>query len=366
MSNPSQPSRLHRGLVRTSVFLIATLASIGIAEVVARLVFPGTYQLSVRFMLPGGELAPIAESLHYLFHSRDLERTDRSTPRGLFPPDVHLRQAYDRPQWDYFDRDGAVAITTNGLGFRDDEFPVAKPSGELRILAVGDSFTYGLGVPLELTWPQRVERALDRADRPVQVINAGCPNTSPATLLEWFQSDGIAFEPDIVIVGLCLNDMSAEVPMLAYETPKIEHPWLGGCSLLLNHVQREIAQRALMVKKLDYGDKVREHPTEWQATQSALLEMRRVTEEHGARFGIVVQPMMSQLGELYPYVSLHEMVAEFCAAHTITTVDLLPTFRGRDERALWVHPTDQHPNAVGHELIARDVVTFLERVGFVE
>lgn len=356
MTNQSKPTS--RRAIQLVVLLVATLGSFALAEIAARVLFPGKYEL-VRFVLPNGEYAPMAEGWHYLFHSRDAERNDRSTPRGWFPSDVSLFQGYDRPQWHYFDEHGAVEITTNRLGFRDDEFAVEKADGQFRILAVGDSFTYGLGVPLELTWPQLVEDELASDGRDVEVINAGCPNTGPVDYLDWFRRDGVRFDPDLVIVGLCLNDMSAEVPMLAYPTPTIDTPWLGGFSMLLNHIQREIAQRELMRETRDYGAAVRANPTEWHASQAALLELKRLAEEHGAKFVLAVQPMVSQLGELYPYASLHEMVAEFCDEHAIETVDLLPAFRGRNERDLWVHPIDQHPNHIGHALIARDLVAFL-------
>ena len=43
---------------------------------------------------------------------------------------------------------------------------------------------------------------------------------------------------------------------------------------------------------------------------------------------------------------------EFCETERIEVVDLLPAFRGRHDRDLWVHPSDRHPNPAGHAIAA--------------
>lgn len=343
------------------ILLAATLLSLVAAELVARWWMPGPYEIPA-LMTMDGRRAPMAEGLHYLHHYTERAREPRSDPRGRLPSAFRQKLWYDRPTWDYFDDDDAIVLQTNRLGFHDREFTVEKPESQLRVMALGDSFTFALGVPLELSWPQRLEAMLGGAGRDVEVINAGWPNTAPPDYLEWFRTDGIRFEPDVVLVGLCLNDM-APVQMLAYPTADPE-PWLGGISVLLNHVQREIEQRRLMAMPRDHAKMIDADPNQWRATQAAILEIRRIAAAAGAEFGLCVIPMVSQLGEKYPYLRMHEMAAQFAAEHEIPCVDLLPLFRGRAERDLWVHPTDQHPNHVGQELIAEGVRAFLESQGW--
>lgn len=346
-------------LKKLALLTVSLGLSAGLAEVGARLL------LVERFVLPHWETrdgvdVPFAESLHYLLHGTERSRFAREGGYGFLPPHMNIRQVYDRPKWDYFDEDGAIAVESNALGFRDLPFEVAKAPGELRVLALGDSFTYGLGVPLELTWTQQLERQLAAAhDGPVQVINGGWSGTSPADWVGWFETDGVLFRPDLVVVGLCLNDLSPKVPMLAYPAAEPE-PWLGGVSELLNHVQREIEQRRLMREPRDYGALVREDDTFWQASQAALRQIAAVAAEHDARLAVVVLPMMSSLNDLYPYRGLHDMAAAFCADAQIPTLDLLPQFLGRPERELWVHPTDQHPNDVAHAMIATSIAKFVQ------
>src|ERR1035441_4431593 len=45
----------------------------------------------------------------------------------------------------------------NNLGFRGRDFPVRRSSAK-RVLAIGDSFTYGWGVDAENSWPKVMEQ----------------------------------------------------------------------------------------------------------------------------------------------------------------------------------------------------------------
>lgn len=346
---------------RLIALLVSTALSVAVAEVFVRYWMPASYTL-VSLATADGREAPLAESWHYLNHYTERDREPKDGPRGRLPSDMRQWVRYDRPGWEYFDEHDCVPLTTNSLGFHDLEFPVHKPAGEFRVLASGDSFTYGLGVPLELCWVQLLEATLRTTMGQAEVINAGWSNTSPADNLEWFQSDGLRFEPDLVIVALCLNDMGP-VQMLGYAQAKPERPWLGGVSAILNHIQREIEQRALMRNPPDQALLVEKDPSAWEATKAAILAMREATEAHGAQFVLVVLPMMSLLDERYPYLRLHEWVATFAKDNDVRSFDLLEVFRGMDERDLWVHPTDQHPNHVGHRLIADSVHAFLVREG---
>ena len=92
------------------------------------------------------------------FFGREGERPPGSMTQGA--PGALVYGWYDRPRWKYFDRNGCVEYRVNSLGFRDREFPKEKPAGELRVLAIGDSFTFGAGVQLDDCWVQLLERRL--------------------------------------------------------------------------------------------------------------------------------------------------------------------------------------------------------------
>ena len=98
----------------------------------------------------------------------------------------------------------------NSHGFRDDEHPLAKPDGIFRVLAIGDSFTYGVGADFEDTWLERLEDRLaaTRTDGPsIEVIKAGIPRYFPEPERLMLEHYGLAFEPDLVLVGFVANDV---------------------------------------------------------------------------------------------------------------------------------------------------------------
>ena len=291
-------------------------------------------------------------------------------PRNGIKPGFRSRLCYDRPTLPYFDADGCVDVTINALGFRDEEFPVAKPAGELRVLAIGDSFTFAQGCRAEDGWTEVLEDLLAaHHGRPVQVMNAGFTGGGswPQEYAPWVIAHALAFEPDLVVYGMCLNDMDRRVPMLAWQriwdSPKeFGEPWLGGVSAVLNHVQRGRQQRALIASRpRDIGALIEVDPAPWRANMAAIRAMQQHLGAADVPFTIAVFPMLSLLGEEYPYASLHRAVGSFCADTGIDVVDLYPAFAGRDDRSLWVHPFDQHPNPTAQRLFAEGIFAHLTR-----
>ena len=198
--------------------------------------------------------------------------------------------------------------------------------------------------------------------RPTQVINCGfaCGTYNPAGYDDWMQSDGLLLAPDLVIVGFCLNDMEGknnDVPMLAYRVRKPEPHW----SALVEYAMATYEWRRARTEVTDFAARVRERPAVWNATQDGLRNLAAICKQADIPLVVAVFPMLSQLDlEPYPYAELIAMVEAFCATEQIPCVDVSPAFVGHaDEMDLWVHVTDQHPNDVGHRMMANSILTFL-------
>ena len=356
---------------RAGISLVSLAAAFLLAEWLFREYGPKPYA-PPEFRTTGGEKTPLYEIIRTLRRSFEDAVADEGfveRPRGLIVGKGKFLQWYDRPEWDYFEEDGTIEVEINRLGFRDKDFETKRQPGEYRVLSVGDSLTFGTGVPLENTWPQLLEERLrEQRGTLVEVINAGLASGShwPPGYYPWLESDGVLLEPDVVILGICLNDMSDTVPMLAYRRPEFGleegdlRPWLGGASQLLNHLQLTLAQRWERQHPIDAVRLVQEDAESWAECRESMRAIRDLLEERDIRFVVTVFPMFCLLGESYPYIGLHEMMEEFCRVEGIEHMDLLSRFRGMDEEDLWVHPTDQHPNHVGHIIMADGIYQYLE------
>jgi hypothetical protein len=118
------------------------------------------------------------------------------TGRGLYQPDAELGHAL-RPGIRSAD------VATSSAGFRDREYPLAKPPGTLRVLGVGDSFTFGSTYPRGI-YLEVLETLLAESGpaSPVEVLNAGVPGYSTHQELGHLRKYGLRFAPDLVVLGL--------------------------------------------------------------------------------------------------------------------------------------------------------------------
>jgi lysophospholipase L1-like esterase len=96
-------------------------------------------------------------------------------------------------------------VGTNALGFRGPELR----DGPLRILALGDSCTWGWRVGQNESYPAVLQQVLDQqyGDGRYQVINAGVPGYTSYQTLVALQEKGLPLKPDIVIIAVGFNDL---------------------------------------------------------------------------------------------------------------------------------------------------------------
>lgn len=96
----------------------------------------------------------------------------------------------------------------NSRGFRTREYDDHKPPGVIRILAIGDSFTFSSGqLPHSRMWHTRLEERLNGAGAPnVEVLNLGVPAVGPRFELRLWELEGARLAPDIVILAFFVGN----------------------------------------------------------------------------------------------------------------------------------------------------------------
>lgn len=99
-----------------------------------------------------------------------------------------------------------IEVRLSGQGLRNGEVLTPKPEGVYRILALGDSFTFGWGVEEDQSWPRLVERGLRARGLKVEVINAGVPGIGQYRNRLVCQAYAHRLEVDAFILGLSSDD----------------------------------------------------------------------------------------------------------------------------------------------------------------
>jgi hypothetical protein len=99
----------------------------------------------------------------------------------------------------------AVHVRTNSLGHRGPERDWERPPA-LRVVGLGDSFTFGSGVAVEETFLARIETALGAG---AEVVNAGLPGYGPDNAALLLEADGPRIRPHVVLLSVFVgNDFS--------------------------------------------------------------------------------------------------------------------------------------------------------------
>lgn len=272
------------------------------------------------------------------------------------------------PGQDYFDDHGRVPIHINAHGLRDTEFSLKPAPGTHRILCLGDSFTFGYGVLPEDSYPKQLEALLHNRypEKKFEVINGGfAAGERVSNHVAYLAFKGHTFQPRTVILTVCLNDIG-DVPMTLLEWTRVSVPGAPWCRLawllsdvLTNYQARRLAADPDACFKRSCG-----HGFEDLHWRRGLEAGQEICKAMGVHLLVAVYPMLEGLDGSYPWARVHEMVLNTCLKKGIDTIDLLPAFRGRHDRDLWVHPTDQHPSPAGHAIAARALAAALDRKGW--
>ena len=121
--------------------------------------------------------------------------------------------ANEQVNWNYLDYPADV-YDINSKGFRGQEFSSDKPNNTYRIVAIGGSTTFGIGVTDENTWPVILEKKLHsiNLDKNIEVINAGIPAIGSFYESKLIKEKIIHYDPDLIIVYDGANDQGCKLP----------------------------------------------------------------------------------------------------------------------------------------------------------
>lgn len=143
--------------------------------------------------------------LRYSFLGESAEPRDHAEESWYLP--VRIKGDYEGVFWD-------IPFVTNAYGFRDEPpLDPVPPEGEFRILSLGDSIGFGLGVASQDRYAQVLQRELNHSPGGFRfrVVNASGQGYSPSSYAAYIYQEGLQLNPDLVLVQIELcNDVTDE------------------------------------------------------------------------------------------------------------------------------------------------------------
>jgi lysophospholipase L1-like esterase len=284
------------------------------------------------------------------------------------------------------ERYGDIVYHLNRRGYRDDEPDTG--SGVRRIVLLGDSVAFGLGVDQDRIFAALLERRLrDETGRPWDVDNLAIFAYQTANELAALEEDGLQLRPELVLVQFYMNDFSIFSPAggaapprslidrltalknrLVYRSAFYRRLHQAGAGLA--YLALHDARRRWFTESLNDAEPRGEFamlastPDDGRiAAFRALSRIREVARSAGARTLVLLTPDEVQL-YTSRYDGINRRIAAFCRRQGIDLYDPLPALRtSPDRRSFYldgVHLTPQGHRRMADllfaELRSRDLV----------
>ncbi len=284
---------------------------------------------------------------------RRLDRAGRDSPGSPRPdfgpltvPVADVREYVLRPGVRAEHR--GARWSTNARGMRDREHDVIKPAHTFRIAMAGDSIGAGWGVDdgrgFDSIWEHILNNRSVAAGGPaVEVLNHAVPGHAPGQRREHLDREGWAGSPDLVVFQGTPADFGWDDRKLRSLLPR-GVGWDAGAyrDALARSGARPGGDEA------SYRDILRPH-------RAAILGgvYRAVVADCRSRGVPGVWLLLPRVGKPTPPADRARLVGMARAAGFDAVVDLSDAFDGLDPSALAIGPDDFHPDAAGHDRLAR-------------
>lgn len=312
----------------------------------------------------------------------------------------------------------AVTYRINSLGLRNEEFSPQKPQNTFRILMLGDSYTFGIGVELEQTFSKQLEKILNEGHpkRKIEVINAGVSSYSPIIEYLFLVTKGLSYQPDLVILNYDISDVQDDYkygniadfdasgkPLkvnpieVQYYFQEIKKGIASDIPLLQKSQLRQFVMERvyqLMGKRdipyyyetakvisgnieYDRDLPMRDNAGDWKkdfdrsARYLALID--DLLKEKGIGFALTSYPYGTLISErewkigrrlrgfdekIYT-TKLFDYLQEFCAKRGIPFLNMMPAFQASKEFPLF-YAYDGHFTPAGHAIAGRALAQFVQ------
>jgi hypothetical protein len=287
----------------------------------------------------------------------------------------------------------AYRYRNNSGGFRGAREWSEAARARHRVLLLGDSFAYGIGVDDEDTFAAVAERRLRDGGADVAVVNAGVGGTGTEYALNLFRKRGAALRPEVVFLAVHANDFEDNCRHEYYERrsdgslvpvfPK-PHPvrtkgwfassraygWLIARSHLANWAKQAWLNSPLLNRRREgiiaYKADSFQVPPPWrQETDALLAELQGEVERSGARFVLAYVPSFYDTRAMRRAGSASAaegLVARFCARRGLPFVSFTACLAASRVPLSRLYHLEGHWTAPAHEAAGAEMARALGKL----
>lgn len=298
-----------------------------------------------------------------------------------------------------------TTVAINSHGFRGREYAKSKAPGTYRIVVLGDSIAFGNRLAQDETYPAVLEALYQQDGRAVEVLNLGLGGYDTLQEVATLADIGLAFEPDLVILGYCINDIGISsgnrdyvervqhyghwmyrlrlAQWIRVRTDRIALKWAGSRP---EHTRDSANQYSAYLADISQDAVLHEHMTSLRAVieaqgvdipfardytsathlrrlRFALNQLHDLQRSTNSSFDVLVlsTPFLLQDDNARPVLEGIQRIIDHEAGRLgFVVMDLLPVFTAVGLDQLLITPDDRiHPNARAHRLVAERLFSAL-------
>lgn len=299
-----------------------------------------------------------------------------------------------------------IEFRINSSGFRDRDYST-DAKNRFRVMALGDSITFGYGLPVEDSYPKQLETYLRQSRMQVDVINAGVSGYSPTEEVAFLQAKGLQFKPDVVILQLCVNDITQNSgELLQINRQKMfDHSLVHSSKVLqillqkwwettvqntaseeeffkkrysgikLNSAEdKDLAALTTLLQKENLADTSpfsknlqRNYPALFTSSfhlgvlEQALSELKKLSTDHNFKVVVLITPVLDTTHSAQ-WNSVYKVMAHLAQKFSFDVVNMEESFEKYGKNKLALNNYDLlHFNKEGHTLVADELFNYLSR-----
>lgn len=243
--------------------------------------------------------------------------------------------------------EGKFPFRTNRWGMRDKEYALAPPANTYRIALLGSSVEMGAGVPVEQSYESVLEARLNREGpqapkRKYEILNFAVGSYSILQHMVVAERKVFAFAPNAIMLAIHPLEPRPTsrllISLIRSKTP-IPYPYVAD-KLRQAGVDPTMAEPEL---------RRRLQPVLDDLVRWGYQRIAEIAREHKVQAIAVVVPR--------PEMPKNELIAlakqtQIAAAVGMKVINLESAFIGSNADSVRLPPTNTHPNARGHQILA--------------